>query len=265
MTRSRLAPRPQPETYPLSRSHHSRHLAATLLVLLSGLAVQAKAYAAAPAPKAPTANVALPKQTRAKLEILLAAGLYTRWADAIEPSKDGPKALKVGIVGSDNYFKELQALAVGRQIAGRPVVVRHYPTPQEVESCQILLLTQSLSRSDRLGLIDKYKSAPVLLAGETPGFCGEGGGLNLRDQDGSAKFLLNPQALARQKLTVDPRFARLGQPATAKPQTVDPPSGPHVHPVRQPGSKLPSSGPHLPTGDRPTPPTPRSIHGGSRS
>jgi hypothetical protein len=174
------------------------------------------------------------EQAKARFEILLAAGLYTRWpAGAFDRMQEGLGTLKVGIVGSDPHVEQLEALAAGRQIAGRQVVVRHYPDASEVEPCQILFLAGSLARSDRAALIEKYKDSPVLLVGNTPEFCREGGGLDFRMENGGLKFGLNPQALARQKLVVDPRFSRLARTANAPAPKNASPTAAKTQPVHQ--------------------------------
>ena len=133
---------------------------------------------------------------------------------------EGPNEMRIGIVGSDTHAAQLEKLASGRQIAGRQVVIQHFRSPAEVKPCQMLLLAGSLSAGDRQTLIAKYKSSPVLLASAVPEFCREGGGLNFQMEGGNVKFALNPQVLAKQKLTVDPRFTRL-----AKTPSQQPPSG----------------------------------------
>jgi len=235
----------------------------TVLLLLCGaLWPAANLLAAAPpapasAPPAAAVNEAALKQAQARFEILLAAGLYTRWpAGAFERPKEGPSIVRIGIVGNDPQASELESLACGRQIAGRQVVVRNYHSRSEIEPCQILFLADSLPASDRLALIEKYKSSPVLLAGETPGFCLEGGGLNFQMENGSVKFALNPEALARQKLTVDPRFSRLARPASPSAPKYGRPAAAQIHQVRKPGKVHPVPG-HQPQagpqGERPHP------------
>lgn len=170
-----------------------------------------------------TADVARPlkepaenqNQTKAQSDILLAAGLYTRWpTEAFEASKDGSSFLKIGIVGRPAYGKELDALTTTKQIAGRRVIVHNYPAASDVRPCQILFITSSVARADRLALIERFDHSPVLLVGETPGFCLEGGSLNFHVENGKVKFALNPQSLAQKKLVVDPRFMRLARPST---------------------------------------------------
>src|SRR4051812_28121010 len=151
---------------------------------------------------------------QAKLEILLAAGLYIHWpaSAAGEPADD--KVLTMGVVGGSAGGQELEKLAAGKQIGGRQVIVRHYPSAAAVQLCQILFITSSASRDDRLALIQRYGNSPVLLAGDSPGFLQEGGSLNFQADGGKVRFVLNPQSLDRQKLVVDPRFSRLGRAAS---------------------------------------------------
>jgi hypothetical protein len=186
--------------------------AAAILLLVSGTLPLS---VAAPPRVATEPKNAGSQQAREKLDILLAAGLYTRWPSDMNRSSQDQSALTLGVVGAS--AAEFEKLAIGKQIAGRRLIIRHFPKAADVEPCEILFVTRSLERGERLALIQQFAASPVLLAGETPAFCREGGSLSFHTEDGNIRFTLNHQALAAQKLTVDPRFARLARiPAQAE-------------------------------------------------
>ena len=241
----------------MSSLFSSRPLALLLLLPCGAPWPPANLRAAAPqAPVAPTPAAAATdpafQQAQAKFEILLAAGLYTRWpSGAFVRAKDSPNVARVGIVGDDSHAEQFARLAAGRQFAGRQVVVHHYRSPSEVEPCQILFLTSSLAKNDRLALLERFKSAPVLLAGETPGFCLEGGGLNFQVENGGVQFVLNPAVLAQKKLTIDPRFSRLARTPRPPAATTALPATALLKQDRSPGQVRPSSDLKTPPGPRP--------------
>lgn len=239
----------------MSSLFSSRPLALLLLLPCGAPWPPANLRAAAPqAPVAPTPAAATDsafQQAQAKFEILLAAGLYTRWpSGAFVRAKDGPNVARVGIVGDDSHAEQFARLAAGRQFAGRQVVVHHYRSPSEVEPCQILFLTSSLAKNDRLALLERFKSAPVLLAGETPGFCLEGGGLNFQVENGGVQFVLNPAVLAQKKLTIDPRFSRLARTPRPPAATTALPATALIKQNRPQGQARPGSGLKSPPGPR---------------
>ncbi|MGI8978645.1 MAG: YfiR family protein [Pirellulaceae bacterium] len=246
----------------------SRPLALLLLLLFPYGAHWPPASLRADAPSAPVAptpaaNDAASQQAQAKFEILLAAGLYTRWpSGAFQRATDGPNVARVGIVGDDSHAEQFARLAVGRKFGGRPVVVHHFQSLSEVEPCQILFLTSSLARSDRLALLEKYKSAPILLASETPGFCLDGGGLNFHVENGGVKFVLNPTVLAQKKLTIDPRFSRLARTPSPPAATTALPAAALIKQNRPAGQARP--GPNLKTHGDPGPSSGASLPKESR-
>ncbi|MBC7855964.1 MAG: YfiR family protein [Pirellulaceae bacterium] len=231
----------------MSTLFSSRPLALLLLLPCGAPWPPANLRAAAPpASVAPTAAAAATdpafQQAQAKFEILLAAGLYTRWpSGAFERAKDSPNVARVGIVGNDSHAEQYARLAVGRQFAGRQVVVHHYRSPADVEPCQILFLTSSLAKDERLALLERFKSAPVLLAGEAPGFCLEGGGLNFQVENGGVQFVLNSAVLEKKKLTIDPRFSRLARTPRPPAATTALPANALIKPNRRPGKVRPGS------------------------
>jgi hypothetical protein len=204
----------------------SRQYLAVLLVCALGASCFPGASHAAPPAATKEAETPVPaapgiKLAKARFEILLAAGLFVRWPSAEgEPERESPPVVNVGIVGSEPNLDQIQRMAQQRTISGKQIAVKHFERISDLENCQILLLADSLSENDRLELIEKYRDLPVLLASSAPGFCREGGGLEFSIVRSNVKFLLNSQALARQKLVVDPRFSRLAQPATVGVKTV---------------------------------------------
>jgi len=159
------------------------------------------------------------REAKAKFEILLAAGLYMHWpASGPATSQNSRSDIQLGVVGHQEYGNSLDALAASKTIAGRRVIVHRFESAADVKPCQILFISSSVARDERKALIERFQNSPVLLAGESAGFCREGGGLNLLTEGGQVKFALNPAALAQQKLSVDPRFSRLASSLTESPR-----------------------------------------------
>ena len=193
------------------------------------------------------------QQAKAKFEILLAAGLYTRWPPGVlSPLKEGPSVIHLGVVGPQQHAAELEKMAAARLIAGRHVVVRHFESAADVEPCQILFISSAVTAVERQALIKRFEDSPVLLAGESAGFCQEGGSLNFEMEGGKLRFILNPAALDQQKLRVDPRFSRLAHVPAGAARDAPPIGTTPLNEQNEPRSvkKLPP--PHAPqhSGDR---------------
>lgn len=105
--------------------------------------------------------------------------------------------LVIAAVGDDAQVAALTAGLEGKEIQGRHVVVRAFRDAdqwrREGRGCQALFLSPSAAagwpqlRADLAG-------QPVLTISEAPGFCEQGGMLNLYEQDHRIRFEANPGA-----------------------------------------------------------------------
>lgn len=141
---------------------------------------------------------------------------FVHWPEA---SYGGPQSpLRFCVLGDDDLERTLQAIAAGKTIDGRRLVVRQVLRGDELVHCHVAFVGLRSERSLR-ELFHSWQYPPVLLAGEWPGFAEYGGMVNLRLEDGRVSFEVNLEAIDRARLELRSqllRFARLVGPKGAR-------------------------------------------------
>jgi hypothetical protein len=154
---------------------------------------------AAPAfPSAPRAN-----EYAVKAALIYNIAKFVTWPPAVFPAAGEP--LVVCVVGADPFGSTLDDTLKGRQVGGRPVVVRRVAEPEP--PCRVLFV--SSSEHKRLGVIlDKVK-AGVLTVADMAGFNRAGGIIELVTEADSIHFHLNAQAAEQARLQISARLRAL--------------------------------------------------------
>ncbi len=110
---------------------------------------------------------------------------------------DASASLVVAVVGEDLQSEALKRGLEDKEIQGRKLVVRVYRDAaqwrREGTACQALYLTPA-TREAWAELRAELVGRPVLTMCESPGFCAQGGMLNLYQEDQRIRFEANPAA-----------------------------------------------------------------------
>ena len=137
-----------------------------------------------------------------------AAMLY-KFAGFVEwPATPAGAPLCIGVLGHDPFGPALDQAIQGKSINGRPFVVRRFKTGQGTGNCQIVFVSSSETKVLR-GILDRLRREPVLTVGDTPGFCEDGGIINLELADNRVHFQINPEAAELARLVVSSRLLSL--------------------------------------------------------
>lgn len=101
---------------------------------------------------------------------------------------------KIGVLGSDALFEELNKMVSGRSISGKSIeVVKYTPGTSTADFCMIFLANRN---KDLFESINKSAiSTSTIIVGETPGLAKRGAGVNFITAGGSLKFELNQATL----------------------------------------------------------------------
>jgi hypothetical protein len=137
-----------------------------------------------------------------------AAMLY-KFAGFVEwPAAPAGAPLCIGVLGHDPFGPALDRAIQGKSINGRPFVVRRFKTGQETGNCQIVFVSSSEKKVLR-GILGRLRHEPVLTVGDTPGFCEDGGIVNLELADNHVHFQINPEAAELARLAVSSQLLSL--------------------------------------------------------
>jgi hypothetical protein len=137
-----------------------------------------------------------------------AAMLY-KFAGFVEwPRSPAGAPLCIGVLGHDPFGPALEQAVQGKSINGRSFVVRRFKTGQETGNCQIVFVSSSERKALR-GILGRLRREPVLTVGDTPGFCEDGGIINLELADNRVHFQINLEAAEQARLVVSSQLLSL--------------------------------------------------------
>jgi hypothetical protein len=109
-----------------------------------------------------------PEVSEARAKVILIEKLvrFVEWPGE-PPSAHQPFVL--GVVGRTPFGDELDEHFRRRTLKNRPVRIRYFKGPQDVEDCDLIFVCAS--EKDHIGtLLSRLQQRPVLTLGETPGF-----------------------------------------------------------------------------------------------
>ena len=137
-----------------------------------------------------------------------AAMLY-KFAGFVEwPAAPAGAPLCIGVLGHDPFGPALDRAIQGKSINGRPFVVRRFKIGRDTGNCQIVFVDSSEKKELR-EILDRLRREPVLTVGDTPGFCEDGGIVNLELADSHVHFQINPEAAELAGLVVSSKLLSL--------------------------------------------------------
>src|SRR5712691_9030989 len=144
--------------------------------LLAGLAGVTLALCFAQQVAAADASTLSPYQARAVLVFKIAQ--FTEWPKEAFESDSAPFVL--GILGDDPFKTDIDVIN-NKTIKGRPLVVKHFSSPQEAAKCQLLFI--SSSEETRVPKILKaLENTSVMTVAEMDRFIERDGIVNLVQQ-----------------------------------------------------------------------------------
>ncbi|MGA3017638.1 MAG: YfiR family protein [Bryobacteraceae bacterium] len=143
------------------------------------------------------------KEYEVKAAILYKFAGFVEW-----PAAPAGAPLCIGVLGHDPFGPALDQAIQGKSINGRPFVIQRFKTGQETGNCQIVFVSSSEKKVLR-GILDRLRREPILTVGDTPGFCEDGGIVNLELADNRVHFQINPEAAELARLVVSSKLLSL--------------------------------------------------------
>jgi len=130
---------------------------------------------------------------------------YVEWPDTAFNGPDDP--LVIAVVGKDPFGDDLDRSLRGKTVKGRTIRIARYGSVSEIRNAHILFVPRTeAGKTDEI--VQKLRTRPVLLVGEAPAFCREGGAINILVREGQPRLEANPEAAARARLTIDAKLLR---------------------------------------------------------
>lgn len=144
-------------------------------------------------------------------EYVLKAGFlfnFAKYVEWPESAFDNPQdPLVIAVVGKDPFGDDLDRSLRGKTVKGRPIRIARFNAASDIRDAHILFVPRTETENlDRI--LRQVRSRPVLLVGEAPEFCRQGGALCILVRDGQPRLEANPEAAAKAKLTIDAKLLR---------------------------------------------------------
>lgn len=130
---------------------------------------------------------------------------FIEWPQA---RSEGPIVL--GVLGNASFGRALEQAVDGKNINGRPLVVKQSARIEELTPCHILFIPSSQARETER-IFKLLTGAPVVTVGETEGFARRGGVINFFLEQNKVRFEVNPDVAARAHLRISSRLLSLAR------------------------------------------------------
>jgi len=160
------------------------------------------------------------KEYETKAKLLYVFATLTRWSN--EGVTNPPTPFILGILGPDPWNGRFREVPPGlKEIKGRPVVTKVFPTVDQIDKCDLLFIRSS-EKKVLTSVLDALKGASVLTVAESKEFAQMGGVVNLYVEDvgdvGKTKFDVNSEAAAKAGLKPDLDFLKRAARLFPKPK-----------------------------------------------
>lgn len=138
---------------------------------------------------------------KVKAAFLFHFGGYVDWPEAVSKRE----RFVIGVLGANTVADELERIAPGRSIEGKPVAVRRLRTAEDIADAQIVFIGKD--EAARLSSIAKsLRGRPILLVSEADGGLQLGAAINFRISERRVRFEASLPHAARAGLALSSRL-----------------------------------------------------------
>lgn len=178
----------------LLRAGVSRRALFALVVLLSSLAIAIHG----------NAQVEHPTEAMVKAAYLYNFGKFVRW-DVPPPASE---AFEICVLGRNPFGSTLTTTVAGEKIDGKSIVVQNIVAVPETDHCRIEFVGSSEEKSLK-PICTAAKQLHLLTVSDIPGFAQHGGMIELVNQEGKIRFVVNVAAISDAGLTVSSELLKV--------------------------------------------------------
>ena len=151
------------------------------------------------------APAALSREYQVKAVFLFNFAQFVEWPAAAFPSADTP--LVIGVLGDDPFGDFLDETVRDEKVGGRPLQVRRFASPAQIDLCHILFISQS--ESARLEQeVAQLKGRSILTVGETDGYSKRGVMIRFLTEKNKIRLRINLEAATAGGLRISSKLLR---------------------------------------------------------
>lgn len=149
-----------------------------------------------------------------KAAVLFNVIRFVEWPEAAFADPADP--IIVAVAGTDPFGPILERTLAGRLVHGRPLTVRRFRKPREIDFCHVLFVAAGEDPDAWLEFLRLSQVGGALTVGEEEAFARSGGALTLRVVRRHVRFEIDPEAARADGLKISSRLLALarveGQP-----------------------------------------------------
>jgi hypothetical protein len=147
-------------------------------------------------------------EATAKIQFMHYVAQYAVWPAEVLPATE--KRFVIGILGENTFGEALEDYFRGKTVRKRAFVIRYFSSVEEVKDCQMLFISSS-EKSDFALILSALEDRSILTISDSEGFTQKNGMIHMyitakSEISGGLGWDINPQALKRAKLQIDPFF-----------------------------------------------------------
>ena len=144
-----------------------------------------------------------------KAVFLLNLTNFIRWP---EESFSSPKApFRILVLGDDPFKAVLDKTVKGESVQGHPIVIVRRTYREGLQPCHLLFISPSLKRKVP-DILTNIKSFNTLTVGDHPGFCRQGGMINLIFKNNRVQIESNVKEAEQSGLQINSKLLRISIP-----------------------------------------------------
>lgn len=121
---------------------------------------------------------------------------------------DDRSPIEICVYGTDPFGASLEDVVKGESVAGRALSIRRPSGFSGFDGCHVLFVAAS-ERGKVSEVLAAAGSRAMLTVGDSDGFLRAGGMINFVLDEGRVRFLINPAAAERARLTISSKLLRL--------------------------------------------------------
>ena len=140
---------------------------------------------------------------RAKIAFIYSIAKFVEWPSGSYQNPTAP--LRICIVGTDPFSRELKDELRTRKVKGHPVEIKTVKPGDAIDPCHIVFIPLA-SKKHSASILKRLERSSTLTVGETEGFAMMGGIINFAIKGNRLHFEVNPRAAKRADLKLSSKL-----------------------------------------------------------
>lgn len=154
------------------------------------------------------AHAEIPKEYQVKAVFLFNFTQFIEWPTNAFPDAQSP--MTIGVLGDDPFGNFLEETVRGEKASGRPIIVKHFQSVENLGNCQILYVSTSEAKRMKT-ILAALKGRKILAVSDLVEFAQNGGAVRFVTEQNKIHFRINLEAAKKAGLTISSKLLRLAE------------------------------------------------------